>query len=362
MGVCEMANVWTHSRGKSGCARRLPGLVLRLSVTGVLVFAAGCSRGESSSGAAQKPRITVDGSSTLGPLLDVAKDLFSERRSDIDLQVATSGTNNGFKRFLSQTPGQWIDICKASRPIAPEEVRRAAEQGLQFVELPIALDGIAIVVHPDNTFCEYLTREELRRIWEPESRINNWKEVREGFPDLPLKLFGAGPQSGTFDVFTTLVVGQLKHSRRDYIASENDNVLVVGVSGEKGALGYFGFSYCEANPDKLRGVALAWGSGPPVRPTRQAIRDGSYPLARPTFLYVREESLKRPEVLDFLRFVLHDPLRIVEHPRVHSVALSEALYEVVRTRLEQRICGTVFADRESATRPLAELYLGKAGG
>jgi phosphate transport system substrate-binding protein len=300
----------------------------------------------------------VDGSSTLGPLLEVAKDLFSEERSDIDLQVATSGTNNGFRRLLSQTPGQWIDICKASRPIAPEEVQRAAEQGLEFIELPIGLDGIVLAVHPDNAFCAHLTREELRRIWEPESRIDNWKQVREGFPDLPLKLFGAGPQSGTFDVFTTLVVGQLKQSRRDYIASENDNVLVMGVSGEKGALGYFGFSYYEVNQDKVRDVALAWDSGPPVRPTRQSIRDGTYPLARPTFLYVRRESAERPEVLDFLRFVLRDPPRLVEHPRVRSVALSGELYEAARTRLEQRICGTVFVERESAHRPLAELYLG----
>jgi phosphate transport system substrate-binding protein len=352
-------NACTHANRKAGGVRALPWLVLRLSVFAALVFSAGCSRGESGPSAPKKPRVSVDGSSTLGPLLDVAKDLFGEQRSDIDLQVATSGTNNGFKRLLSQTPGQSIDICKASRPIAPEEVGRAAEMGLEFIELPIALDGIAVVVHPSNTFCEHLTHEELKRIWEPDSRINNWKDIREGFADLPLKLFGAGPQSGTFDVFTELVVGKVKHSRRDYIASESDHVLVVGVAGEKGALGYFGFSYFEANADKLRDVPLVWGSGPPVRPTKQTIRDGSYPLARPTFLYVRKESAERPEVLDFLRFVLRDPAGIVEHPRVRSVALSDEMYEVARARLEQRVGGTVFADRESARRPLGELYLGQ---
>lgn len=347
------------ANGKAPRPRALPWQALRHCGFMALAILAGCSGSESVPSAPKKPRVTVDGSSTLGPLLDVAKDLFSEQRSDIDLQVATSGSNNGFKRLLSQTPGQAIDICKASRPIAPEEVRRAAELGLEFIELPIALDGIAVVVHPSNTFCEYLTREELRRIWEPDSRISNWKEVREGFPDLPLKLFGAGPQSGTFDVFTELVVGKVKQSRRDYIASESDHVLVVGVAGEKGALGYFGFSYFEANLDKLRDVALVWDSGPPVRPTKQTIREGSYPLARPTFLYVRKESAARPEVLDFLRFVLRDPAAIVEHARVRSVALSDELYEATRARLEKRICGTVFADREAAKRPLAELYLGQ---
>ncbi len=322
-----------------------------------LLLLSACSREPEA--ARTTAQITIDGSSTLGPLVDIAKDLYKQRRPDVAVQVATSGTSNGFKRFLADDAGQRIDISKASRPIAPQEVERAAALGIEYIELPVALDGIAVVVHPSNTFCDHLTDQELRAIWSPDSKINNWKDVRASFPDLPLKLFGAGPQSGTFDVFTEVVNGKVKQSRRDYIASESDNQLVIGVSEEEGSLGYFGYSYYVTNRDKLRALPIAWNGKPPVEPTAETIRDGSYALARPTFLYVSTTAAQRPEVADFLKFILTNPSEIVEHERVRSVSLSGDLYAAAIERLTKPVTGTVFTTPEAATKPLSQLYLAK---
>lgn len=309
--------------------------------------------------AGAKSAVTIDGSSTLGPMVDLAAEWFMRENPGKEVNVRTSGTSAGFARFLAEQADQRIDVCKASRPIAQSEIAKAKALGVEFFELPVGLDGIAIVVNPKNTFCTSLTLGELRAMWEPGSKINNWSQVRAGFPDKPLKLFGAGRQSGTFDVFTERVVGKVKQSRIDYTPSESDFVLVTGIAGEEGALGYFGFAYYETSRDRLSEVAIEI-AGKGIKPTRESIRTGEYPIARPLFLYVARQSAARPEVRDFVHFFLGKGKAIVEHEKVSSVALTDALYQAALRRFDEGVTGSVYTSAEMESRPLAELFLGGA--
>lgn len=286
--------------------------------------------------------VRIDGSSTVAPITTAAAELFMAENRRVRVTVGISGTGGGFKKFLDRDADLRTHISDASRPIKRSELQRARELGVEFVEVPIGLDGIAITVNPSNTFCDYLTVEELHRIWEPNSRITNWSQVRRGFPDLPLKLYGPGTDSGTFDYFTEAIVGTAKASRSDYTASESDNVLVRGIAGDAGALGYFGFAYYEANKRSLKLLGVDNGEGP-VRPSLNEIRSGRYePLARPMFLYVNTEALKLPQVRAFLEFFFANARPIVEHPRVNYVALSDKMYELGRARLERVKTGAAF--------------------
>lgn len=303
-------------------------------------------------------KVTVDGSSTVAPISTAAAEMFRQSNPKVRVVVGTSGTGGGFKKFLEAKPDLRTDINDASRPIKPEEVSLARERNIDFIELPIAYDGIAVVVHPSNKFCNSLTVGELQKIWEPGSKIQNWKDIRPEFSDKPLKLFGPGTDSGTFDYFTEAILGKDGRSRSDYTASENDNMLVRGVSGDEGALGYFGFSYYEANKNKLRLVAIDAGDGKPVLPSVDSIRDHTYrPLSRPLFIYVNSASASRPEVAQFVEFYLGNARRIVEHPMVNYIALSDELYEAVITRFRNGVTGTAFSDSASHFRPLSELFL-----
>lgn len=285
--------------------------------------------------------VQIDGSSTVAPVAELAAEFFREQSPEIHVTVGTSGTGGGFKKFLDPNPALRTDLNDASRPISPAEIKTAASVGVHFFEIPIAIDGIAIVVHPSNTFCEHVTVEELKRIWGPGSTITNWKHVRDGFPDLPLKLYGPGTDSGTFDYFTEEICGKVKASRSDFAASENDNQLVQGVSGDPGALGYFGYSYYETNHEKLRLVAVDGGDGVPIRPDMDAIRSGRYrPLSRPLFIYVNLASAERAPVAAFVRFLLQNAERIVEHPHVNYVALPRSTYADALSRFESRVAGT----------------------
>jgi phosphate transport system substrate-binding protein len=220
------------------------------------------------------------------------------------------------------------------------------------------VDGLAVVVHPSNNFCDHLTIEELKRIWEPTSTIKNWKDVRAGFPDLPIKLYGPGTDSGTFDYFTEVVVGKEKSSRNDYTASESDNVLVQGVSGDKGSLGYFGQAYFEANKGKLKLLAIDNGNGKPVAPTSvEVVRSGAYtPLSRPLFLYVNAESLKRPEVKGYLEFVLDNSKKIVEHPRVGYVSLTDDVLNLAKQRIQSGKTGSVMQAAPKGSTDLKAIF------
>ncbi|MBI1826362.1 MAG: PstS family phosphate ABC transporter substrate-binding protein [Planctomycetes bacterium] len=301
--------------------------------------------------------VKIDGSSTVAPISMAAAELFQAKNKAVKVTVGISGTGGGFKKFLDAQAELRTDISDASRPIEATELKKAEEHGVKFMELPLAWDGICVVVHPSNSFCNHLTVEELKRIWSPDSKINNWKDIRGGFPDLPLKLYGPGTDSGTFDYFTQAIVGKEKSSRADYTPSENDNVLVQGVAGDRGSLGYFGYAYYEANKSKLKAIAIDSGDGKPVTPSVASIRDGSYkPLSRPLFLYVNAASWKRPEVKAFVEFVFADPKSIVEHKRVNYVSLPDAVYDLARQRLKEEKTGSAMAKAPAGLRDLAAIF------
>src|ERR687892_861929 len=257
-------------------------------------------------------RIVSDGSSTVGPLTTAAAEAFRGEQPDVNIEVGVSGTGGGFERFCA---GE-TDVSNASRPIdEEEEVPICEENGIEYTELQVAVDALTVVVNPENAWAECLTVEQLNTMWGPEAEgeITNWSQVDPSFPDQQLSLAGPGTDSGTFDYFTDVVNGEEGASRSDYTPSEDDNVIVQAVQGDPGALGYFGFTYYEENQDTLKAVTIENEDGECVEPSADTARDGSYnPLARPLFIYVKNESLARPEVEAFLRFYLENVEAIAE--------------------------------------------------
>ena len=244
--------------------------------------------------------IRIDGSSTVFPITEAVAEEFSKANSGVNLLVGASGTGGGFERFVRGN----TDINDASRPIESLEADKASENGIDFLELPIAIDGLSVMVNPENEFVACLTVEELKRIWEPGSEIDSWRDVRPEWPDQKLRLYGPDTDSGTFDYFTEVIVGESRASRADYTASADDNVLVRGVSGDRRALGYFGYAFFVENVEDLKLVAVDSGDGC-VLPTPETIQDGTYtPLSRPLFIYVSKQSLERPGVKAFVEFYL----------------------------------------------------------
>jgi phosphate transport system substrate-binding protein len=244
--------------------------------------------------------VRADGSSTVAPLVSLAAERFRTEEPDVKVTVGISGTGGGFERFCR---GE-TDLANASRPIKDEEAAACAKKGIEYLELQVANDGLSVVVNNGNDWAKCLTVEQLKKIWQPGSKIKNWKDVDPSFPSQKLTLYGPGTDSGTFDYFTDAIVGEEGASRSDYTASEDDNVIVRGVSGEKGALGYFGLSYLESNEGKLKGVAVDGGDGC-VAPSVETVQDGTYkPLSRPLFTYVKKSSLEKLEVDAFLQFLL----------------------------------------------------------
>ncbi|MEO3811553.1 PstS family phosphate ABC transporter substrate-binding protein [Sphaerisporangium sp. B11E5] len=242
--------------------------------------------------------IKIDGSSTVAPLSTAAAELFAEQNPKVRVTVGTSGTGGGFEKFCN---GE-TDISDASRPIKDEETAACQAKGIAYEEFTVANDALTVVVPKENTWATCLTVDQLKKIWEPGSKVNSWNQVDPKFPDEPLKLFGAGTDSGTFDYFTDAVNGEEGASRTDYSPSEDDNVTVQGVSGSKGGLGYFGFSYYEENAGKLKALQIDGGGGC-VAPSVQSAQDGTYtPLSRPLFIYPKAESMKRPEVVAFVEY------------------------------------------------------------
>jgi phosphate transport system substrate-binding protein len=262
--------------------------------------------------AALKGRITADGSSTVGPYVTEAADGFQKKNPGVQVTVAVSGTGGGFERFCR---GE-TDLSNASRAISQtKEVPLCLENGVRYIAFTIANDGLSVVANKQATWVNCLTVAELKSIWNTGSKINNWKDVRQGFPDVPLKLYGAGTDSGTFDFFTEKINGKAKQSRSDYAASENDNVLVQGVSGDRGALGYFGLSYYEENKDKLKLIAVDGGGGC-VAPSTKTVQNSTYkPLARPLFIYVKRTSFQRGEVRSFIGYIFNNEGAIAKKAR-----------------------------------------------
>ncbi len=267
----------------------------------VALLAAGCGGGGGSSST-----ITADGSSTVAPFTTRAAESFQKEDPDTNVTVGISGTGGGFERFCA---GE-TDLSNASRPIEAGETGLCDEAGVDYVELPVANDALTLVVNTENDWATCLTVDQLKRIWEPDSKVTSWQDVDPSFPDEPLKLYGPGTDSGTFDYFTGAIVGEEGQSRSDYQASEDDNVTVEGVSGDRGALGYFGFSYFEENADRIRAADVDGGDGC-VTPSVETAQQGSYtPLSRPLFIYAKNSALERPEVEAFLRHVLDNAAAI----------------------------------------------------
>jgi phosphate transport system substrate-binding protein len=293
-------------------------LAAALSVAALLV--AGCGRSDTdSAGASVTPtgttaqklsgRIEVDGSSTVGPFVTAGAEDFQQQNSGVQVTVGISGTGGGFERFCA---GE-TDISDASRPIKDdEEVPICQKNGIEYTELQVANDGIAVVVNNENDWATCLTVEQLKKIWEPDSKVKSWKDIDASFPDETLTLAGPGTDSGTFDFFTNEINGEEGASRTDYQATEDDNVTVQAVSGDKGGLGYFGLSYYEQNQDRLNDVEIDGGSGC-VAPTSGTVQDGLYtPLSRPLFVYVKNTSLEKPEVAAFMKSILDNQAQIAE--------------------------------------------------
>lgn len=283
--------------------------------------ACGGGAGDEGDDSALTGAVQVDGSSTVYPISEAVAEEFQRLHAGTRVTVGVSGTGGGFKRFCS---GE-TDISDASRPIKDSEREICEQNGIQATEIRVAWDGLSVVTHPANEFVDCLTVDELKRIWEPGSQVNNWSQIRQGFPDERLILYGPGTDSGTFDYFTEAIVGEEDASRPDYTASEDDNVLVQGVEGDEGALGYFGFAYYEENADRLKLLGVDGGSGC-VQPSVATIESGEYaPLSRPLYLYVSDRALAKPQVEAFMRFYLEEGAELVR--AVGYIPLQAAQYE-----------------------------------
>ena len=267
---------------------------------------------------AEEKIIKIDGSSTVYPITEAVAEEFQKAKKDVKVTVGISGTGGGFKKFCR---GE-TDISDASRPILKKEMDLCKENGIEYIELPVAYDGLAVMVNPKNTWVKSMTVAELKKIWEPDAqgKITKWNQIRSEWPDAPLKLFGAGADSGTFDYFTEAIVEKAKSSRGDFTASEDDNVLVQGIAGDKNALGFFGYAYYAENPDKLKLVAIDGGNGP-VLPSEKTVMDGTYqPLSRPIFIYVNKKSISKSEIKEFVGFYLKNAPKLVKEVKIRTTS------------------------------------------
>lgn len=288
---------------------------------------------------AQDKVIKIDGSSTVYPITEaVAEEFQKAKRGAVKVTVGISGTGGGFKKF---TRGE-IDISDASRPITKGEIDTCKQGGIEYIELPVAYDGIAVMVNPKNNWVTSMTPTDLKKIWEPaaQAKILKWNQLNPSWPDAGLKLYGPGVDSGTFDYFTEAIVGKSRASRGDFTASEDDNVLVQGIANDRGSLGFFGFAYYAENTDKLKIVPIDGGKGA-ITPSEKTIMDGTYsPLSRPIFIYVNKKSAEKPEVKEFVEFYLKNAPNLVK--QVKYVPLPERAYKLAEERFAKRVLGTVF--------------------
>ncbi|SFN90097.1 PstS family phosphate ABC transporter substrate-binding protein [Nitrosospira briensis] len=296
--------------------------------------------------------VKIDGSSTVYPITEaVAEDFQNAKKGAVRVTVGISGTGGGFKKFCR---GE-TDIVNASRPILQKEMEDCKKAGVQYVEMPVAFDALTVVVNPRNNWSKAITVAELKKIWEPaaQGNITRWSQVNPAWPDEPLKLYGAGADSGTFDYFTEAIVGKAKSSRGDFTASEDDNVLVQGVASDKNALGFFGFAYYVENQKKVKAVPVDGGKGP-VHPSAKTVEDGSYaPLSRPIFIYVNIKSAERPEIRQFVEFYMKNAPDLVKE--VKFFPLPVQAYAINIQHLDNKKVGTVFGGRSEVGLRIEEL-------
>jgi phosphate transport system substrate-binding protein len=325
---------------------------VRTTVAMLLALVAiACGRGTATEDTAPglSGTIRVDGSSTVFPISEAMAEEFKKANAGIEISVGISGTGGGFQKFCR---GE-TDVSDASRPIRPAEMEACQKAGIEFIELPIAYDGLAIAVNPKNTWAASMTTAELKTLWEPGSqgKVTRWSQVRPGWPDREIHLFGAGVDSGTFDYFTEAINGKEKASRGDYTQSEDDNVLVQGIRGDELALGYLPLAYVEQNKGSLKLVPVDDGKAEngagPVTPSPDTVRNGTYqPLSRPLFIYVARKSADRPEVMAFVEsyFTASAPELLRE---VGYVELTPQIYDLVKAHLAEKKVGTAFGTGES---------------
>ena len=289
---------------------------------------------------AQQKIVKIDGSSTVFPVTEaIAEDFQKAKKQQIKVTVGISGTGGGFKKFCRAE----TDISNASRPILKAEMADCAKAGVEYIELPVAFDALTVVINPKNSFIKQLTIAEMKKMWEPaaQGKVTRWNQVNPSWPDAPLKLFGPGADSGTFDYFTEAVVGKSKSSRGDFTASEDDNVLVQGVSRDVNGLGYFGYAYYVENKDKLKAVPIVNEKGQPVEPSMEAVLKGTYsPLARPIFIYVNAKSLAKPEVKEFVEYYMKNGAKLAKE--VKYVPLPDSAYTAGWEHVVKGKKGTVF--------------------
>jgi phosphate transport system substrate-binding protein len=332
------------------------------TIIGVLsLFAVACGGGnapETGGGGTSTPApavITVDGSSTVFPVTEAVAEEFQKMNKGTQVTVGRSGTGGGFQKFCRNE----TVISNASRPIAAAEIEACKKGGIEYIELPIAYDGMAVVVNQKNTWAPSMTVAELKKLWSPDAqgKILRWNQVRPSWPNQEIHLFGAGVDSGTFDYFTEVINGKAKVSRGDYTSSEDDNILVQGVAGDQYALGYMGLAYFEENKDKLKLVAIddenpANGEGP-IAPSAATVRNGTYrPLSRPIFIYVNTAALSRPEVQKFIEYYVTSASPLVSE--VGYVPLTESEQQLVQKRFAAKTTGTMF-DASAPSDPKVSL-------
>ena len=312
--------------------------IIWLAACTVALGIIGCRKGPANASV-----VRVDGSSTVYPITEAVAEEFQKTHPDVRVTVGVSGSGGGFKKFgMGET-----DISNASRPIKPSEVDLCSQHGVEYVELPVAYDGLAVVVNPQNNWASSITVAELKKLWRPEAQgtVMRWSDVRPGWPDEEIHLFGPGIDSGTYDYFTAAIVGKEHSSRGDFTSSEDDNVLVQGIATDRLALGFFGLAYYEENRERLKLLAVddeddSNGKGP-ILPSQETVMDGTYqPLSRPIFIYVSTAALDRPEIADFVRFYLAHAAELVRE--VGYIPLSEEAYRLVQTRVDKRVIGSMF--------------------
>jgi phosphate transport system substrate-binding protein len=297
--------------------------------------------------------VKIDGSSTVYPITEaVAEEFQKAKQNRIKVTVGISGTGGGFKKFCR---GE-TDISDASRPILKSEMADCAKAGIEYFELPVAFDALTVVINPKNNFVKQLTLAELKKMWEPaaQGKVTRWSQINPAWPDAPIKLFGPGADSGTFDYFTEAVVGKAKSSRGDFTASEDDNVLVQGVARDVNALGYFGYAYYSENKDKLKAVPIVNDKGQAVEPSMEAVLKGSYqPLSRPIFIYVAAKAFAKPEVREFVQYYMTHGAKLAQE--VKYVPLPASAYKTVWDHAERNKKGTVFGGTPEVGVTIEEL-------
>lgn len=296
--------------------------------------------------------IKVDGSSTVYPITDAIAKQYQATNNQVQVAVSVSGTSGGFKKFCA---GE-TDISNASRPITSEEMEVCRKNGVAYVEIPVAFDALTVVVHPQNNWAKDITVDELKKMWEPgaEGKITKWNQVRASWPDRPLKLFGAGKDSGTFDYFTEATVGKARSSRNDYTGSENDEVIANGISKDPDALGYFGYAYYQEHKDKLKVLAINNGKGA-VLPETATVEKAQYqPLSRPLFIYVNfQKAQNKEQAHQFVNFYLQQAPKVVSS--VGYVPLPDEAYRIGYVHLNTGKVGTVYAGKPQFDLTIGEV-------